>query len=79
MIFSPEQNKRSTMLRNYIKTAWRNLWKNKFYTSINIAGLAIGLAVGLIILLWVNDEKSYDRFHSKQEEIYRVVPRCRIR
>lgn len=62
------------MLRNYFKTAWRNLWKNKFYTSINIAGLAIGLAVGLIILLWVNDERSFDRFHSKQENIYRVAP-----
>lgn len=62
------------MLRNYIKTAWRNLWKNKFYTSINIAGLAIGLAVGLIILLWVSDEKSYDSFHSKQAETWRIAP-----
>ena len=62
------------MLRNYFKTAWRNLWKNRFYTSINIAGLATGLAVGLIILLWVNDERSYDRFHSNQEQIFRVLP-----
>lgn len=62
------------MLRNYFKTAWRNLWKNRFYTSINIAGLAIGLAVGLIILLWVNDEKSYDRFHNNHSAIYRVAP-----
>ena len=40
------------MIRNYFKTAWRNLWKNKFYSTINIAGLAIGLAVGIMILIW---------------------------
>lgn len=61
------------MIKNYFKTAWRNLWKNKFYTSINIFGLAIGLAVGLIILLWVKDELSYDRFHKESDNIYRVV------
>ncbi len=61
------------MIKNYFKTAWRNLWKNRFYTSINILGLAIGLAVGLVILLWVKDELSYDKFHSGQQHIYRVV------
>jgi putative ABC transport system permease protein len=61
------------MIKNYFKTAWRNLWKNKFYTSINVLGLAIGLAVGLIILLWVKDELSFDRFHKDSNNIYRVV------
>jgi putative ABC transport system permease protein len=61
------------VIKNYFKTAWRNLWKNKFYTSINILGLAIGLAVGLIILLWVKDELSYDRFHKQADNIYHVV------
>lgn len=61
------------MLRNYFLTAWRNLRKNRFYTSINIAGLAIGLAVGLIILLWVNDENSFDRFHTNTPQLYRVI------
>ncbi|NML23672.1 FtsX-like permease family protein [Pseudoflavitalea sp. G-6-1-2] len=61
------------MLRNYFLTAWRNLRKNRFYTSINIAGLAIGLAVGLIILLWVNDENSFDRFHTNAPQLYRVI------
>jgi putative ABC transport system permease protein len=60
------------MLKNFFKTAWRNLWRNRFYTGINIIGLSIGLAVGIIILMWVNDELSYDRYHSKAGEIYRV-------
>ncbi len=60
------------MFKNYFKTALRNLLKNKFYTSVNIIGLAIGLAVGLIILLWVKDELSYDQFNTKAVNIYRV-------
>ena len=44
------------MLKNYIKTAWRNLLNNKFYSAINIAGLTFGLAIGILILIWVQDE-----------------------
>jgi putative ABC transport system permease protein len=58
------------MIRNYFKTAWRNLWRNKVYTFINIAGLAIGMAACIVILLFVFYENSFDRFHSKN--IYRL-------
>jgi len=61
------------MFKNYIKIAWRNLLKNKIYSGINIIGLAIGLTAGFLILLYVNFENSYDKFHSKGNEIYRVV------
>ena len=60
------------MFRNYIKTAWRNLVNKKFYSAINIIGLTIGLAVGMLILLWVQDELSFDRFNSKADQIYKV-------
>ncbi|MES2063900.1 MAG: ABC transporter permease [Bacteroidota bacterium] len=60
------------MIRNYLKTAWRNLIKNKFYSIINISGLTLGLAVGILILLWVQDELSFDSFHKKGADIYRV-------
>ena len=60
------------MLKNYIKTAWRNLLKNKFYSIINIAGLTAGLAIGILILLWVQDELSFDNFHKKAANIYRM-------
>lgn len=60
------------MIRNYIKTAWRNLLKNKFYSFINIVGLTVGLAVGILILLWVQDELSFDKFHKNADNIYRV-------
>src|ERR1700709_2152649 len=60
------------MLRNYIKTAWRNLLKNKFYSLINIAGLTAGLAIGILILLWVQDELSFDSFHKQTANIYRI-------
>src|SRR6266516_5809457 len=60
------------MIKNYIKTAFRNLWKNKFYTALNVTGLAVGLAVGIIILVSVKNEKSYDAFNSKSNFIYRV-------
>ena len=58
------------MFKNYFKTAWRNLRKNKVYSIINIAGLAIGMAACIVILLFVFYEKSFDRFHTKN--IYRL-------
>ena len=60
------------MLKNYFKIAFRNLLRNKLYSSINLTGLAIGLAACLMIWLWVQDEMSYDRFHTNAERIYRV-------
>jgi putative ABC transport system permease protein len=60
------------MFKNYFKTAWRNLLKNKFYSAINVAGLAIGLAVGIMILLWVQDEYSFDSFHKNRDTIYKI-------
>jgi putative ABC transport system permease protein len=61
------------MIKSYFKIAWRNLIKSRFYAAINIAGLTVGLAVGLLILLWVNDELSYDKFNTKVDNIYQVA------
>src|SRR5882724_5193558 len=61
-----------SMLKNYFKTAWRNLVKNKFYSAINIAGLTAGLAIGILILLWVQDELNFDMFHKNAKNIYRL-------
>lgn len=60
------------MIRNYLKTAWRNILGNKFYASINVAGLTVGLVVGMFMLLWVQDELSYDKFNSKADNIYKI-------
>jgi len=60
------------MFKNYFKVAMRNLWKNKGYSAINILGLAIGLATCLLILIYVMDELSYDKFYKKSDRIYRV-------
>ncbi|MEP7143634.1 MAG: ABC transporter permease [Ferruginibacter sp.] len=61
------------MLKNYFKIAWRNLLKNKAFSIINIFGLAIGIATCLIILLFVQNELSYDRFNEKADQIVRVT------
>jgi putative ABC transport system permease protein len=60
------------MLKNYFKIAFRSLVKNKFYTSINIIGLAVGLATCLLILLYVLDELSFDKYNKNANRIYRV-------
>ncbi|MFY0697922.1 MAG: ABC transporter permease [Balneola sp.] len=60
------------MLKNYIKIAFRNLFKNKVYSFINIFGLAVGIAVCALIALYVQNEWSYDEFHENSENIYRV-------
>ncbi len=61
------------MLKNYIKIAFRNLFKNKIFSSINIFGLAIGLATCIMILLYVSHEHSYDKHHQESDRIYRVT------
>lgn len=58
------------MIKNYFKTAWRNLWKNKVFSALNIAGLAVGMAACIVIMLFVFYEKSFDNFHTKN--IYRL-------
>lgn len=60
------------MIKNFFRTTFRNIARQKVFTFINITGLAIGLAASLLILLWIQDELSYDRFHSNAENIYRV-------
>jgi len=60
------------MLRNYLKIAFRNISRQKAYAFINIFGLGIGMAATILILLFVQDELSYDQYHDKSEHIYRV-------
>ena len=61
------------MFRNYFKTAFRNIWQHKLLSAINIGGLSIGLACVMLILLFVNDEYSFDRNHTKGDRIVRLV------
>lgn len=61
-----------TMLKNYLKIAFRNMQRHKAFTFINIFGLAAGLASCFFILLWVQNELSYDRFHEKADRIFRI-------
>ena len=66
------------MFKNYFKIAWRNLRRNKSFSAINIFGLSIGIACCLIIMLFVQDELSYDRYNKKADRIVRVVFRGSI-
>ncbi len=61
------------MIKNYFKTAYRNLLKYKTYSLINMFGLAIGMACTILILLWVYDELSFDNYHEDAERIFRIV------
>jgi len=61
------------MFRNYVKTAWRNIRKNTLFSIINIFGLAIGIATSFLIILYVQDELSYDRFNLNASHIARVI------
>lgn len=66
------------MFRHYLKIAFRNLWKNKSFSFINVLGLSVGLSVCFIIMLFVQDELSYDRFNEKADRIFRVVFKATI-
>src|SRR5688500_3722562 len=61
------------MLTTYFKIAWRQLKKNKLFGTVNIAGLAIGLTVSLLLFLYVRHESSFDNYHSKANNIYRLI------
>jgi len=60
------------MIKNYFKTAWRNLWKNKTFSFINVAGLALGMAACLLILQYVSFQLSFDQFNKNADDLYRV-------
>lgn len=60
------------MFKNYVLITLRNLFKNGFYSFINISGLAIGITCSILILLWVDDETSYDKFHPKADRLFQV-------
>lgn len=61
------------MIKNYLKSALRNLFRDKVYSCINIFGLAIGMVCSIFIFLFVNDELSYDNYHNDADRIYRIV------
>lgn len=61
------------MLKNYLKTSFRNLLRHKSYTFINVLGLTVGLVTSIFILLWIIDELSFDSFHSDADRIFKVM------
>ncbi len=65
------------MFRNYLKTAFRNLWREKGSTLINISGLTLGISSSLILFLIIRHASSFDAFHSKRDRIYRIVTQTR--
>ncbi len=66
------------MLKNYLKITWRNLLRHKAFSAINIIGLAIGMASSALILLWIQNELSYDQFHEKKDRLYSVYNRSKF-
>src|SRR5882762_2118436 len=61
------------MIRNYFKTAYRSLVKNLGFTAINVLGLSVGLATCLLIVFYVVDELSYDKYNTKADRVYRIT------
>src|SRR4051794_19291933 len=60
------------MFQSYLKTAWRNLLRNKLHTSINLGGMIIGFTIGIAILLVVYGQLSFDRFHANGDTLYQA-------
>jgi ABC-type antimicrobial peptide transport system permease subunit len=66
------------MIKNYIKIAWRSLWKHPKTTTINLVGLTIGIAASVLITLWVKNEVSFDNYHKNATNIYRIKTKLTI-
>src|ERR1043165_8855411 len=71
-VIKSETTKPKGMIRNYLTVALRNLQKYRFYSLINIGGLAIGIASCLVIVFFIKDELSYDSYNTKADRIYRL-------
>jgi putative ABC transport system permease protein len=67
------------MINNYFKIGWRNLWRNKLYSTLNVTGLTFGLVCFLLISLYVFDELTFDRQHTKADRIYRLIEHKNVR
>ena len=76
LIFSIRMN--MDMYKNYLKTALRNIKRQKGYSIINIGGLAVGMACCLLILLWVQNELSFDKFHRDADKIFEIRGKVQI-
>ena len=61
------------MFKTYLKIAWRNILRNKGFSITNLSGLTIGMTCTILILLWVNDELNWDKFHPNHQNIYQVM------
>lgn len=61
------------MFKNYFKTAWRSIWKNKITAIINITGLSVGMTAAILIFVWVQNEMSFDNYHKDADKIYRLT------
>ena len=61
------------MFGNFLKVAFRNIWRSKSISIINIFGLAVGMAVCIMVLFWMQDEFSFDKFNQNFENIYRIA------
>jgi putative ABC transport system permease protein len=61
------------MIKNYLKIAWRNLWKHKFYTFINVFGLALSIGCSIILFQFINYHSGFDRYHHDAKNVYRIV------
>ncbi|HLL42403.1 MAG TPA: ABC transporter permease, partial [Segetibacter sp.] len=66
------------MLKNYLTIAWRNLFRNKAVSFINLFGLSVGMTASVLILFWVQNETSYDSYHPGAENIYRVTNSIKV-
>ena len=66
------------MIRNFFIVAIRNLWRNRFFSTINMMGLSIGMASSILILLWIRNEVSFDRFYAKEDRLFMIYNRDKI-
>ena len=62
--------RRTAMIMNYLKIAWRNILRNKLFAMINTLGLAVGMACFILITLWIQDELNFDKFHANRDDLY---------
>jgi putative ABC transport system permease protein len=72
-VVSRQSNNPTIMIKNYLKAAFRNLWRRKGFSAINIFGLAVGMTACLLISLYIRFELSYDSFNKKADRVYRLI------